>query len=633
MWLAAASTASTASAARPGGFDVAATLPWSVPLLLMAPLAGFVFLLSGVRGRRSAGNLGLLTVAVVLGADLLTGWARFRARGTYQAGYQWLNLPVATTGDSHFQGFGIDAALRVDHLTVALVAGLALVFGACLLWHRVGGRQEPGPVRHQVNALLLLFAAVGVLLSGDLSELVAFWLLAGVASYLLLGQRWGSEGAATGARVALWLPYLGDLALVGAAGLLYSRFGELRPDRLFPILGATPGVGLKTLTAVALLVFLAVATRAAIWPFSAWQTSAAGASPSLVALVAGVWPLLAGDLLYRLLPLFGAAGLLGHRLPAAALAVAAVAGPALALVGVELRRSLLLASSGAVSLGLLGILYPPSAVVAVTGLVAIAAGRVAALLAGASAAAAMRTADLRETGGGVARLRVTSLALLGGAVAVALGAAAAPAWRPQSAAWIAFAVGELLAGAGMVRVYVAVAHGPLRRRRAFEPNRVREPAPGVTAATLLAVATGLLAAGLGFLTAWVGFIDGARHLGPAGIVSLLWLLPAGLGLGAGLAMIPRQVAVLAAGAGAGSRFRGLSARAGAGWGRFVSGPGLAAMEETEGRLLPAAEAGLAHGLEEAGGRMGSGRRPWLPLALGLALALLLGLGIAAGGFR
>ena len=39
--------ASSASSARPGGFDPASTLSWSVPLLLLAPLFGFVVVITG----------------------------------------------------------------------------------------------------------------------------------------------------------------------------------------------------------------------------------------------------------------------------------------------------------------------------------------------------------------------------------------------------------------------------------------------------------------------------------------------------------------------------------------------------------------------------------------------------------
>src|SRR5207249_453574 len=83
------------------------------------------------------------------------------------------------------------------------------------------------------------------------------------------------------------LPFTGDLALLCGAAVLYSRFALTDVTKIAPVLHSTPGVGLKSLTAAALLVFGAVAVRAAVWPFTAWQTATLDQPPSLVALVAG----------------------------------------------------------------------------------------------------------------------------------------------------------------------------------------------------------------------------------------------------------------------------------------------------------------------------------------------------------
>src|SRR5262249_22995552 len=165
-------------------------------------------------------------------------------------------------------------------------------------------------------------------------------------------------------RVALAIPFAGDLALLSGVGILYSRFGTLTLDNLFSALTTTPGVGLKSLTAAAILMFVAAAVRASIWPFTAWQTATVDARAASVAAVAGVWPVLAGALLLKMLPLMGSAGVQALLIAGYTLGVAAVVGPLLGLVGVELRRSILLASSGAVALTLYGLLYRSSASIA-----------------------------------------------------------------------------------------------------------------------------------------------------------------------------------------------------------------------------------------------------------------------------
>jgi len=73
--------------------------------------------------------------------------------------------------------------------------------------------------------------------------------------------------------VALSVPVVGDVSLLLGVGLLHSRFGVLDMDKLYAVLHTTPGVGLKTLTAACVLIFVGVAARAALFPFTAWQTA------------------------------------------------------------------------------------------------------------------------------------------------------------------------------------------------------------------------------------------------------------------------------------------------------------------------------------------------------------------------
>src|SRR5438105_4886755 len=172
------------------------------------------------------------------------------------------------------------------------------------------------------------------------------------------------------------------------------------------MLGSTPGVGLKSVTAAALLLAAAAFVRACLWPFTAWQTGTVEAPPAALALVAGVWPVMAGALLLRALPVLDA------------------------------------------------------------------------------------------TGGQAPRIVTYALAVAAGVALVALA---------------------------VLRTYFAMAHGPLRRRRAFEPARVREAAPGATAAALGAGLLGLAAAALTFFTAWVGFLQSGRQAVLGMGTNVLWV--------------------------------------------------------------------------------------------------------------
>jgi NADH:ubiquinone oxidoreductase subunit 5 (subunit L)/multisubunit Na+/H+ antiporter MnhA subunit len=629
----AASAASTATAAR-FGFDPSSTLPWSAIFILALPLLAYVLVLFSVRSRRGAANVAMGTVVLTLALTLLVAWARFRQRAPYKTSYQWINIPVSFTGDQRFQGFGIDLSYRIDRAALAALVVLLVITLACLTWHRVAGRGEQGPVRFQVNALLMVLGGAGVIVSGDIAELLAFWLLTGLGTYLLLGHRWGTEGAGRRGRVALALPFVGDVALLCAVALLYSRYGTLTLDDLYPMLGSTLGVGLKSVTAIALLLFGAVAVRAAVWPFTAWQTGAVEAPPAAVALVAGVWPVLAGILLLRGLPIINAAGFQAPRIAAATLGVAAVAGPLLGLIGVELRRSLLLASSGAVALALLGLLLGSSVSIALTVVLAVGAARAAALLGGATVVAAMRTADLRLVGEGWQRMPATTAALLASGVVLALAGVGPALLRPRDLTWLAFAAGMLLVAVGMFRVYFSVGHGPIRRRRAFEPSRVREASWPVAGSALAAAALGLVALALAFFTPWVAFLGAGGHAVTAVGTNVLWVLAplAGAAVAAGLFWLRKDEA-LELSARLGDLLGALWELAGLQYERFFARPGGQVVHAVEDVGVPSAESGVGRAMTGSGRLADLATRgvPLVPAVLGGALLLVVAFGLLSQG--
>jgi formate hydrogenlyase subunit 3/multisubunit Na+/H+ antiporter MnhD subunit len=636
-WLATTAASGASAASTAGGgfhFDPAVMLPWAVPLLLLLPAVGLLMLLVGVRTRRGAAGLALVIGVLTLLDALAAAWPRFGQTAVYRVAYPWISVSVSFSGDSRFQSFEIDLGLRITHAVLALTIGLVVVFVACVAWQRLAGRQEQGPVRSQAAALLLLLASIGVLVSGDLAALLAFWGVAGVASYLLLGNRWGTEAGSRAGVVALVVPYIGDLALLAAVGFLWSRFGATDIDKLTPMLGTTLGVGPRSMSAIAALIMLAAGARAAIWPFTSWQTATTTGAPGLVALVAAVWPILAGHLLFLSLPILGAAGAQPVRYGAWVMGAAAVIGPVLSLLGFDLRRSFVLASSGAVALCLLAVLYPGAAAAALTGLLAVSAARAAGLLAAGWIVTTMRSADLRLVGEGLRRTRLATAGLGGSVLGMAPAAVAPSAWRHQSWPWAVLAVALILVALAVGRVWAGVALPPLPRRRAFEPTRIRDAGNGVVAAIFAGALVGLVAAVLSFIAAWTGFLVPTRPAPPAWQAELLWLLPAAAGLAIGLGgMAVAKPAALALTARAADVYaRGWTAGRVL-WGQRIAPALMTAIGTVELRALPGLETGLGRGLTTAGAVLSRGA-PYLPAVAGAAVIIggVLGL-IGSGGHR
>ena len=246
-------------------------------------------------------------------------------------------------------------------------------------------------------------------------------------------------------------------------------------------------------------------------------------------------------------------------------------------------------------------------------------------------------------GGGLQRMPRTSAGLLLAALVAPLSLLAAAAVFGQSPgpslsgrAGLVFAAGLTLSALALARPVVALAYGPLRRRRAFEPERVREAAPVPVWTVLLLSAAGALLADLGFvLTGWLAFLFGTAHAPDVMRTSVLWLAPvAGLIVGL-LVFAAAKDALLGWSGRLGARWEALLGQGLVAFDRYLEAPALTAVAAVDGPAVKAGEGRLGLSLFGLGRdlrRLGLGA-PRLPLLflLAVAVAALAAAGLAASG--
>jgi NADH:ubiquinone oxidoreductase subunit 5 (subunit L)/multisubunit Na+/H+ antiporter MnhA subunit len=608
----------------------------------MAPFAAFLIALSSVRTRRSSANLAMFGALVSLLASLLVGWGLAKRTTPFLATYSYINLPVAFTGQTNFQGFGIDIVLRVDHVGIAALIVVELCVIGVLGWHQVMGRAEPGAARFNALISVLLFGATGVLVSWDLAELLAFWGLAGAATYLLLAHRWGMDEAALRARVALALPFVTDLSLLCGVAWLYARYGMNNLTTLVPILHTNPGWTVRSLVVAAILLFVGVAGRLALWPLHSWVTrTAVTAPPAASAVAQAVWSVLAIVVLYRLMPIIVASNAQTVKGLLYACGVAAIASPLLALAGNEPRRIIALLGSGATAIGAAVVVHGfqvQGATFAIAGIAcvfAVAPARAGGVLAMSAIAAAKRTDDLAEMGDAWTRMRVSALAVLVAAIALGFGAMGALAFGVSSRSNLGLAMGEavVLVAAGGTRVFLGVAIGPLRRRRTFEPDRVREaPGPSLAWPIWLGGAGALLVVA-SLIHGWLDFLDGKKHPNPTAGAYAIWVVVALIGFALPvLAYVRDQDGALHVSAWAGMWLRRLTYMTSSTFERFIVAPVTEIAVRLGERWIPEGDAGVGGALDTAGRLVVSGARlPVLPLVIAAAVVLTVVVGLVAPG--
>lgn len=260
-------------------------LPVVLPLLaafLLQPLAR----VSGL-GARLLGPLVLI----------LTAWITARL---------WLDFggaPFSVAIGGFLPPLGI--VLYADHL--AFLFALAVPLLALLFWPALGDQdsdRESDPQRggrRDALVLLLVSAATGLALSGDLFNVYVFYELAAVASFGLVSLTGTARAQVATLRYLLISAFGSVLALVGIS-ILYLQTGTLNLAQLAQLAPYTLQ-GPLGLAAFALMV-IGFGVKAELFPLNTWVPEVYATAPARVAaLLAGLVSKLAVLILVRLLVL------------------------------------------------------------------------------------------------------------------------------------------------------------------------------------------------------------------------------------------------------------------------------------------------------------------------------------------
>ena len=396
-------------------------------------------------------------------------------------------------------------------LAVVLVSLLVQVYALSFM------RREDGVVRFFCVLLFATFAMLGVTLSLSYFEMLLFFGMVTLSTYLLIGHWWQREETAAAATRAFIISAIGDLALLAAVAYIYFRFNELNFQTLA---GQYTGgrVSANGLFIMAILLFIAAAAKSAQFPLHVWLPGSAQAPAPAAALIHSAGSALCG--VYLIARTYG----LFHVSPRG-LALLAVAGGVSAMLGVlwalfqdNLKRALAYTTMGELGLMVLAL-----------GIGAYGAGifelfthawpKALLFLAAGVIIRELRTERLSEMGGLWRRMRFTGWLML---IAVAAGAGIPPFstfWSKDTIMSKALALGSPLAvvviaavtflGAmALVRIFALVFTGETVRRRRFEPDRIRDAGGRIAFAMSLLAILSLVAGIRGFRgrTDPIGFV-------------------------------------------------------------------------------------------------------------------------------
>ena len=235
-------------------------------------------------------NLALVILAPLFGAALVAGLSRFgRALAAWTAGAATLAslallLPLAGepfAGRTVIQRFawvpsaGLDWAFRLDGLGLLfalLILGIGLLV---VLYARYYLSEQDRLGRFYAYLLVFMSSMLGIVLAENLIQLLVFWELTSLSSFLLVGYWYSREEARNGARMALTVTGAGGLALLGGFLLLGQIAGGYE---LSVILKAGDAIRAHALyVPMLVLVLLGAFTKSAQFPFHFWLPNAMAA--------------------------------------------------------------------------------------------------------------------------------------------------------------------------------------------------------------------------------------------------------------------------------------------------------------------------------------------------------------------
>ena len=206
-----------------------------------------------------------------------------------------------------FPSLGLDISLRLDGfswLFTILVTGIGFLV---VLYARYYMSPEDPVPRFFSFFLAFMGAMLGIVLSGNLIQLVFFWELTSLFSFLLIGYWHHKPTARDGARMALTITAAGGLCLFFGVLLLGHIVGSYDLDR---VLESGRAIRTSPLYLPALiLILLGALTKSAQFPFHFWLPHAMAAPTPVSAFLHSATMVKAGVFLL-IAPVAGSGG---HR--------------------------------------------------------------------------------------------------------------------------------------------------------------------------------------------------------------------------------------------------------------------------------------------------------------------------------
>ncbi|AVS70394.1 monovalent cation/H+ antiporter subunit A [Paracidovorax avenae] len=262
-------------------------------LLVLLPFVGSVLAALLPANARNAESTLAGAVALLCAVQAALYFPEVAAGGVVRQEFAWL------------PSLGLNLVLRMDGFAW-MFCMLVLGIGSLVVLYARYYMSPADPVPRFFSFFLAFMGAMsGVVLSGNLVQLVFFWELTSLFSFLLIGYWHHRKDARSGARMALTVTGTGGLCLLAGVLVLGHIVGSYDLDRVLAAGDLVRGHPLYL--AALVLVLLGALTKSAQFPFHFWLPNAMAAPTPVSAylhsatmvkagvfLLARMWPVMGG---------------------------------------------------------------------------------------------------------------------------------------------------------------------------------------------------------------------------------------------------------------------------------------------------------------------------------------------------
>jgi len=238
-------------------------LAFNLPIVVLLPFFGAILVAYSAKFNRLAAayTSGLVTLlSLVL---LIPSISQVFAGETIVQSWSWI------------EGIGLHFAFRLDGLALLFALMILIIGLLVIVYARYYLSKNDSMGRFYAYLMMFMSSMLGIVLSENVLQLVVFWELTSITSFLLISYWQHRRDAREGARMALAITGAGGLGLLGGVLLLGHIVGSYQ---LTDILAQGDLIRNHDLYEVTLvLILLGVFTKSAQFPFHFWLPHAMAA--------------------------------------------------------------------------------------------------------------------------------------------------------------------------------------------------------------------------------------------------------------------------------------------------------------------------------------------------------------------